>query len=78
MAMHPTKTARGTGFISALLTTGLLAVYLIVLGLGLLSLSLPDQPIGNPYFVMMEVLIIMMVAIFAVSPAEKRVFAICS
>ncbi|TAJ45878.1 hypothetical protein CUJ86_02625 [Methanofollis fontis] len=38
----------------------LLIAYAVTLALGLLSLGSPEEPIGDPYFSLMEVLIIMM------------------
>jgi len=61
-----------------------LAMYLIVLILGFLSLTSPDDPIGDPYFTILEALILVvaplmvvsMVVVHTCAPAESRVFSL--
>lgn len=60
------------------------AVYAATLGAGLLSLQSPQQPIGDPLFSILEILIILlmplmvalMVAVHAWAPAEAKVFSL--
>jgi len=58
--MKFTATARGLGIFSALATVVLLVAYAVTLAVGLASLESPDQPIGDPMFTMLEVVIILM------------------
>jgi len=58
--MKFTATARGLGIFSAVATVVLLVAYAVTLAVGLASLESPDQPIGDPMFTMLEVLIILM------------------
>ncbi len=69
---------------SAAGTALLIAVYAATLVAGLLSLQSPQQPIGDPLFSVLEVLILLltppmvalMVAVHAWAPAEDRVFSL--
>lgn len=62
----------------------LLIAYAVTLVLGLLSLGSPDDPIGDPYFSLMEVLIILMapsmvivmVAVHAYAPPDARAYSL--
>ena len=80
------STARKMGILAALSTTGVIVLYGVVLVLGLLSLSSPDQPIGQPYFALMEVLILLMVpplvvtmiAVGALAPDAQKPYATAS
>lgn len=75
--------ARRLGLYSAAATVVLLVMYAITLSLGLWSLESPDQPIGNPLFTILELLIIvlmpamvcLMVAVHAWSPSQQKIFS---
>ncbi len=62
----------------------LLVVYAVTTVLGLLSLRSPLDPIGDPYFTMMELLIVLiapllvvtMIAVHAYAPPEARVYSL--
>jgi len=79
-----TATARRLGLVSAVGTVLVSAGYGVVLVAGLWSLRSPEQPIGNPWFSLMEVLILLlmpllvglMVAVHAWALAENKVFAL--
>ena len=58
--MEFTAIARRLGLVSAAATVVLLAAYAVTLTIGLLSLESPDQPIRNPMFAILEILIIVM------------------
>ena len=81
-----TASARRLGIVSGIGTVALIAAYAITLVIGLISLQSPDQPIGDPMFWMLEVLIILMmpvmvalmVAIHAWASAATKVFSILS
>lgn len=63
MAVEYTATAHRFGIASAILVIALTVVYrvtLVTLVVGFLSLTSPDQPIGNPMFSIMQMLIILM------------------
>jgi hypothetical protein len=53
----------------------LLVVYAVTTALGFLSLTSPDEPIGDPYFTMMEVLIIVMMPPMVVSTVALHAYA---
>lgn len=84
MAPTFTASARRLGMVSALGTVLLGAVYAATLVAGLLSLQSPQQPIGDPLFSILEILIILMmplmvaltVAVHAWAPAEAKVFSL--
>jgi hypothetical protein len=79
-----TASARRLGIISASGTVLLSVAYAIPLTAGLLSLPSPDTPIGDPWFPMMEVLIILtmpvmvalMVAVHAWAAPEMKVYSL--
>jgi hypothetical protein len=79
-----TASARRLGIASAIGTTLLTAAYGATLVGGLLSLRSPQQPIGDPWFSVLEVLILLlmpvivalMVAVHAWAPAEAKVFSL--
>ncbi len=79
-----TANARRVGIVSAVGTVLLSVVYAVPLIAGLLSLPSPDAPIGDPWFSMMEILIIvtmpammgLMVAIQAWASPETKVFGL--
>jgi hypothetical protein len=79
-----TASARRLGIVSGVGTVFLSALYTVPLLAGLLSLRSPDAPIGDPWFSMMEILIILtmpfmvglMVAVQAWASPETRVFSL--
>jgi hypothetical protein len=79
-----TASARRLGVVSAQGTVLLSAVYAVALIAGLLSLQSPQQPIGDPLFSILEILIILMmplmvalmVAVHSWAPAEAKVFSL--
>jgi hypothetical protein len=58
--MKFTATARSFGILSAAATVILLVAYAVTLVVGLLSLESPQEPIGDPMFTLLEILIIVM------------------
>jgi hypothetical protein len=54
-----TATARMLGIFSAAATVILGVAYAVTLTVGLLSLESPQQPIGDPMFTILEILIIL-------------------
>jgi len=84
VALSFTASARRLGMVSALGTVSLSVIYAVVLIAGLLSLQSPQQPIGDPLFAILEILIILtmplmvalMVAVHAWAPAETKVFSL--
>ena len=84
VALSFTASARKLGMASAVGTALLTTVYAVTLAVGLLSLQSPQQPIGDPLFSILEILIILamplmvalMVAIHAWGPAETKVFSL--
>jgi hypothetical protein len=85
-SMKFTATARGLGIFSAVATVVLLVAYAVTLAVGLVSLESPDQPIGDPMFTMLEVLIILMmpamvalmVAVHAWAPTPAKTLSLTS
>lgn len=79
-----TVSARRLGVISAVATAGLIAVYAAVLVAGLLSLPTPRRPIADPWFWILEILILLlmpcmtalMVAIHAWAPRASKAFSL--
>jgi hypothetical protein len=79
-----TQSARRLGIVSAVGTALFGIVYAATLIGGLLSLPSPQQPIGDPWFSILEILIILMmplivalmVAVHAYSRAEAKVFSL--
>jgi hypothetical protein len=79
-----TALARRLGIGSALGVVVLSGVYAVVLVLGLLTLPSPEQPIGDPLFTILELLILllmpamvaMMVAVHAWAPPEAKAFSL--
>lgn len=84
MAPTFTQSARILGIASAAGSTLLITVYAATLVAGLLSLRSPQDPIGDPWFSILEILIILtmplmvalMVAVQAWAPAETKVFSL--
>ncbi len=76
--------ARQVGVASAALVAVLLIAYAITLAAGLASLESADVPIGNPYFTLMEILIIvlmppmvaLMAAVHAWAPPRRRILSL--
>jgi hypothetical protein len=61
-----TSAARRLGIVSAVTTAILLVAYSVTLVIGLATLKSPDDPIGNPWFTMLEIeIIVVMPAIVA-------------
>jgi len=79
-----TTVARRVGMVSAALVAGLLLVYAVTLGAGFASLESSDEQIGDPYFTLLEVLIIVMmpplvsllIAVHAWAPARRKVLSL--
>ena len=77
------SSARRLGIVSATITVVLSVAYAVPLTAGLMSLSSPDAPIGEPWSAMMEILIILsmpamvalMVAVHAWATPARKVFA---
>jgi hypothetical protein len=84
--MKFTATARGLGIFSAASTVVLLVAYAVTLVVGLASLESPQQPIGDPMFTILEVLIILtmpamvalMVAVHAWAPTRAKTLTLTS
>jgi hypothetical protein len=78
--------ARRFGIIAAIFVCVLNVAYAVVLMLGLRSLRSPDDPIADPYFAAMEVLILliapafvaMMAAVHAYAPRDLKVFSLAA
>lgn len=81
MSLTFTAIARRLGLASAVGCVLLTVVYAVTLVAGLRSLELPQQPIGDPYFTILELIIIvlaplivtLMGAVHAWAPTEARV-----
>ena len=84
--MKFTATARSLGIFSAAATVILLVAYAVTLTVGLLALKSPEQPIGEPMFTILEVLIIsmmpamvtLMVAVHAWAPMHVKTLSLLS
>ena len=80
------KSARLLGITASAVILLIGLAYAITLGLGFASLTSPDQQIGNPYFTLLEALILvlapsmvtLMVAVHAWAAPEKRAFSLMS
>ncbi len=76
MACRAGMTGRAAAWVSAFLLT----VYTVTTILGFLSLSSPDEPMGDPWFTLMELLIVLilpfmvvsMVSLYAGAPRERK------
>src|SRR5215207_10271079 len=83
-SMKFTATARSLGIFSAAATVILLVAYAVTLAVGLSSLESPQQPIGDPMFTILEVLIIvmmpamvaLMVAVHAWAPMHAKALSL--
>jgi len=79
-----TPIAHRLGFFAAAVTVVLLAAYAVTLAVGLLSLKSPDDPIGNPMFSILEILIIvtmpamvaLIVAVHAWAPTRVKTLSL--
>jgi hypothetical protein len=86
MASGFTETARRLGIFSAVAVVALQVAYAVSLMLGFLSLESPQDPIGDPFFTILEVLIILMmpalvalmVAVHAWAPSPYKAFSLIS
>ena len=84
--MKFTATARRLGIFSAAATVILVVAYAVTLTVGLSSLESPQEPIGNPIFAILEVLIIvmmlamvaLMVAVHAWAPMHAKTLSLTS
>jgi hypothetical protein len=84
--MRFTATARRLGIFSATATFILIFAYAVTLVVGLMSLESPQEPIGNPMFTILEVLIIimmpamvaLMVAVHAWAPMQVKTLSLTS
>jgi hypothetical protein len=84
--VHFTATARRLGIFSAAATIILLVAYAATLAVGLASLESPQQPIGDPMFSILEILIILMmpamvalmVAVHAWAPMGVKTLSLIS
>ena len=84
MAQAFTASARRLGISSAVGTAFLGVVYAITLFHGLLSLQAPQQAIGDPWFSILEILIlfmaplmvVLMVAVHAFAPPDLKAFSL--
>jgi len=81
-----TASARRFGMVAAVGTVLLIAAYAVTLVTGLWSRPSPQEPIGDPWFAILEVLIILlmplmvalMVAVHAYATAEVKVFSMAA
>jgi hypothetical protein len=81
-----TATGRRLGIFSAATTVILLVAYAVTLTVGLLSLESPQQPIGDPMFTILEILIIitmpamvaLMVVVHAWAPMHVKTLSLTS
>ena len=86
MALQFTTTARRFGIASAGSVAALQVAYALTLITGFLSLESPDQPIGDPMFTILEVLILammpamvaLMVAVHAWAPPRTKAWSLTS
>ena len=84
--MKFTPTARSLAIFSAAATVMLLVAYALTLAVGLASLESPQQPIGDPMFTILEVLILvmmpamvaLMVAVHAWAPMQAKTLTLTS
>lgn len=84
MAIEFTRNARRLGVLSAVSVVTLVAVYSITLALGFLSLASSTQPIVDPMFSLLEILILLMmppmvtlmVAVHAWAPPEAKALSL--
>jgi hypothetical protein len=85
-SMRFSATARRLGILSAAATFILIVAYAVTLIVGLMSLESPQEPIGDPMFTILEVLIIimmpamvaLMVAVHAWAPMRVKTLSLTS
>ena len=83
MAIEFTQNARRLAILSATTTAVLIVAYASTLIVGLLSLPSPEEPIGDPMFsileiliiVMMPVMVVLMVSVHAWAPMRVKIFS---
>jgi hypothetical protein len=81
-----TAAARRLGMLSAVGVVVLGAAYAVTLAVGLSSLRSPQQPIGDPFFPILEILIILsaplmvavMVSVHAWTPPETKAYSLAA
>ncbi len=73
--MKFTATARSFGILSAAATVILLVAYAVTLVVGLLSLESPQEPIGDPMFTLLKILIIVMMPAMVALMVTVRAWA---
>jgi hypothetical protein len=86
MAAEYGATARRLGIGSASLVAALLLAYAITLAAGFASLESRDEPIGDPYFTLLELLIllmmpavvVLMVAVHSWAPARRKALSLAA
>lgn len=84
MAATFSATARRLGIVSAVGVVVLQMAYAVTLAVGFLSLTSPQQPIGDPMFsileililVMMPVMVALMVAVYAWAPSHAKTLSL--
>lgn len=84
--MEFSATSRRLGLASAASTVVLIAAYAVTLVVGLISLQSPEQPIQNPMFAILELLIILMmpaivalmIAVHAWAPAQLEALSLAA
>ena len=83
--MKFTPTARRFGIFSAAATVILVVAYAVTLAVGLLTLESPQEPIGDPMFTILEILIItmpgmvaLMVTVHAWAPTNAKALSLTS
>jgi hypothetical protein len=75
VALGFTASARRLGISSAVGTVLLGVVYAVTLTIGLLSLQAPQQPIGDPWFLILELLILVMAPLMVALMVAVHAFA---
>jgi hypothetical protein len=70
-----TNQYRTLGTFSAWTVSALIVLYVIALSLGLLSLPSPQDPIADPYFSIMEILILLMAPLLVTLMASVHAYA---
>jgi hypothetical protein len=86
MAREFSAAARRLGVVSAVAVAALEVLYAVTLSAGLLTLASQEEPIGNPLFSILEILIlllmpamvVLMVAVHAWASAEDKVYGVAA
>jgi hypothetical protein len=81
-----TATARRMGMSSAIAIVALGAAYVVTLAAGLWSLPSPQQPIGEPFFPILEILtilsappmVVLMVSVHAWAPPQAKAYSLAA